>query len=170
MSADFLKQAGSRRNGGGRSIFSDSRAAKQSVQRFMERLGDGVTEVGELEPVFDLALSADLDAARAGTVMLFGGVVESLADTFVSNDRKALERVLARAITRVRSLPQASAFDQRLSQWGLLDEDALSRRVDRLSTMTDRAPHKAAQITVLEWLATKTSAIGTNEDSRSSTM
>ena len=103
----------------------------------MERHNDGATDVSVLEPVFELALSNDIDAAGAGTAMLFGGVIESLADTFAADDRKALERVLARAIARVRSLPQASAFDERLSRWGLVDEGACLRRVDRMSTTRD---------------------------------
>ena len=71
----------------------------------MERHSAGVTDVSVLEPVFDLALSTDLAAAGTGTAMLFGGVIETLADTFTVDDRKALEQVLARVITRVRSLP-----------------------------------------------------------------
>ena len=99
----------------------------------MERHHDGATGVSVLEPVFDLALSNDIDAAGAGTAMLFGGVIESLADTFAADDRKALEQVLARVIARVRSLPQARTFNERLSRWGLIDERACLRRVDRRS-------------------------------------
>ena len=111
--------------------------AKRCVQTFMERHHDGATGVSVLEPVFDLALSNDIDAAGVGTAMLFGGVIESLADTFAADDRNALEHVLARVIARVRSLPQASAFDERLSRWGLIDERACLRRVDRMSTTRD---------------------------------
>jgi len=111
--------------------------ATQSVRTFMERHSAGVTDVSVLEPVFDLALSTDLAAAGTGTAMLFGGVIETLADTFTVDDRKALEQVLARVITRVRSLPQARVFDERLSRWGLVDERALVRRVDRISTTGD---------------------------------
>ena len=103
----------------------------------MERHRDGATHVSVLEPVFDLALSAERDDAVAGTAMLFGGVVESLADTFAADDRKALEQVLARVIARVRALPQAGAFDERLSRWGLVDERACLRRVDRVSETSD---------------------------------
>ena len=100
----------------------------------MQRHNDGATDVSVLEPVVDLALSNDIDAAGAGTAVLFGGVIESLADTFAADDRQALEQVLARVIARVRSLPQASAFDERLSRWSLADERACLRRVDHLST------------------------------------
>ena len=113
------------------------KSSNRSVRTFMERHNDGATDVGVLEPVIDLALSNDVDAAGAGTAMLFGGVIESLADTFAADDRKALERVLARVIARVRSLPQASALDERLSRWGLVDESACLRRVDRMSTTGD---------------------------------
>ena len=103
----------------------------------MERHRDGSTQVSALEPVIDLALQTDPAAAAAGTSLLFAGVVESLADTLLSEDRRALEQVLARMITRVRSLPEGSAMDERLVAWGLLDEAALLQRVERIARPED---------------------------------
>ncbi len=122
------------------------RQAQRLVRTFMDGHGDGTTGVGVLEPVIDLALQADPDVSAAGTSLLFTGVVERLADTFVPRDRRALEQVLARVVTRVRSLPQGRMLDARLAAWGLVDETDLLTRVDRVAQSNDRQSGPGADV------------------------
>jgi len=102
----------------------------RAAQQFMKSHQENQFAVDALDIIIDSAVSPDAQKARLGTHILFSYVVESLSDTFLLKDRKALEKVLAHLISRLRLLPQAEEFHQRLNQWGLYDETNLLTRVE----------------------------------------
>ncbi len=83
----------------------------------------------DLDALLDSALSSNLQSAQEGTQRLFREVIEPLGDSFLASDRQLQERLLARAISRARQLPQAAELDARLTGLGCQDESALGRRV-----------------------------------------
>ena len=102
----------------------------KAAQHFMKRHQENQFAVEALDIIIDSAVSPDAQEAQLGTHILFSYVVESLSDTFLLEDRKALEKVLAHLISRLRLLPQAKEFHQRLNQFGLYDETDLLTRID----------------------------------------
>ncbi len=108
--------------------------AARAAQQFIQHHQDGQFAVDALDFVINLAVSNDLEKARLGTNVFFGHVIEPLSDTFIVQDRKTLEKVLAHLITRIRTLPQAKELHEKLDQWGLKDETGLLNRVERLSS------------------------------------
>jgi ADP-heptose:LPS heptosyltransferase len=109
--------------------------AAGAVERFMQCHREGQFAVDALDFIIDAAISAELKQARVGTHILFGHVVEPLSDTFLKQDREALNRVLAHLISRIRILPQARPIHERLDRWGLRDESDLLNRMKRLSAV-----------------------------------
>jgi hypothetical protein len=84
----------------------------RAAQHFMKHHQENQFAVDALDIIIDSAVSADAQKAQLGTHILFSYVVESLSDTFLQEDRKALEKVLAHLISRLRTLPQAKEFHQ----------------------------------------------------------
>ena len=85
--------------------------------------------LNDLDSLLETALSGDPQSAREGTRILFREVIEPLGDSFLAPDRLRQERLLARAISRARRLPQASELDARLTGLECQDESALQRRI-----------------------------------------
>jgi ADP-heptose:LPS heptosyltransferase len=104
----------------------------RAAQHFMKRHQENQFAVDALDIIIDSAVSPDAQEARLGTHILFSYVVESLSDTFLLEDRKALEKVLAHLISRLRLLPQAKEFHQRLNQFGLYNETDLLTRIENI--------------------------------------
>lgn len=102
----------------------------RAAQLFMKRHQENQFAVDDLDIIIDSAVSPDAQKAQLGTHILFSYVVESLSDTFLLEDRKALEKVLCHLISRLRILPQAKEFHQRLNQWGLNNETDLLTRIE----------------------------------------
>ncbi len=86
-----------------------------------------------LDSYLGSALSRDPGRARTGTQRLFQDLIEPLGDSFLIQDRRLQQQLLARFVTRVRRLPEAASFHERLSRMGLEDEEALLARSRRLS-------------------------------------
>jgi len=105
----------------------------RAAQQFMEYHSKGKFAVETLDLIIDAAISHDLEHARIGTGILFTGVIEPLSDTFLVRDRDILHKVLAHLIARLRLLPQAKQFHQKLNRWGLSDETGLLNRMERLA-------------------------------------
>lgn len=104
--------------------------AARAAEHFMKRHQKNQFAVDALDIIINSAVSPDAQEAQLGTHFLFRYVVESLSDTFLLEDRKALEKVLVHLISRLRILPQAKQFHQRLNQFGLYDETDLLTRID----------------------------------------
>lgn len=102
----------------------------RAAQHFMKLHQENQFAVDALDIIIDSAVSPDAQKAQLGTHILFSYVVESLSDTFLIEDRKALEKVLAHLISRLRVLPQAKEFHQKLNQWGLNNETDLLTRIE----------------------------------------
>ena len=79
------------------------------------------------------ALSPDPGRARTGTRRLFRDLIEPLGDSFLARDRRLQQQLLARIIARVRQLPEAVSFHERLGRMDLEDEGALLARSQRLN-------------------------------------
>ena len=95
------------------------------------------------------ALSPDPDRARTGTQRLFQNLIEPLGDSFLAPDRGLQQQLMARIVTRVRRLPEALSFHERLHRMGLDDEDALLTRVQRLNRSGIRAlPRQVGRVLV----------------------
>lgn len=109
--------------------FETARAAQQ----FMKGHQENQFAVDALDIIIDSAVSPDDQEAQVGTHILFSLVVESLSDTFLLKDREALEKVLAHLISRLRLLPQAKEFHQRLNHFGLYDETDLLTRIESIN-------------------------------------
>jgi ADP-heptose:LPS heptosyltransferase len=105
----------------------------RAAQQFMKRHQENQFAVDALDIIIDSAVSPDAQEAQLGTHILFNLVVEPLSDTFLLEDRKALEKVLAHLISRLRLLPQAKEFHQRLDHFGLYDETDLLTRIDSIN-------------------------------------
>ncbi|UCH96440.1 MAG: glycosyltransferase family 9 protein [Candidatus Aminicenantes bacterium] len=101
----------------------------RAAQQFMKHHQQGQFAVDALDIIIDAAVSHDAQKAQLGTHILFSYVVESLSDTFLLEDRKALEKTLAHLISRLRLLAQAKEFHQRLNQWDLNNEKDLLTRI-----------------------------------------
>jgi ADP-heptose:LPS heptosyltransferase len=108
--------------------------ADRAAQQFMQHHQEGQFAVDALDFIINLAVSNDLEKARVGTNVFFGHVIEPLSDTFLVQDRKTLQKVLAYLIIRIRALPQAKQLHEKLDQWGLKDETGLLNRMERLSS------------------------------------
>lgn len=104
----------------------------RAAEHFMIRHQENQFAVDALDMIIDSAVSPDAQEARLGTHILFSYVVESLSDTFLLKDRNALEKALAHLISRLRLLPQAKEFHQKLNQFGLYDETDLLTRVENI--------------------------------------
>jgi len=104
----------------------------RAAQHFMKHHQENQFAVDALDIIIDFAVSPDAREAQVGTHILFSYVVESLSDTFLLEDRKALEKVLAHLISRLRLLPQAMEFHQKLNQFGLYDETDLLTRIENI--------------------------------------
>ncbi len=102
----------------------------RAARHFMKRHQENQFAVDALDIIIDSAVSLDTQEAQFGTHILFSDVVEPLSDTFLAEDRKALEKVLAHLISRLRILPQAKEFHQRLDQFGLYNETDLLNRIE----------------------------------------
>jgi hypothetical protein len=113
----------------------------KAAQHFMKRHQEKQFAVDALDIIIDSAVSPDAQEAQLGTHILFSYVVESLSDTFLLEDRKALEKVLAHLISRLRTLPQAKEFHQRLNQFSLYDETDLLTRIDGIHWEKKFNPH-----------------------------
>ena len=84
-----------------------------------------------LDSYLGAALSQDPDRARTGTQRLFRDLIEPLGDSFLNRDRQRQQQLLARIVSRVRRLPEALSFHERLSRMGLENEEALLSRIRR---------------------------------------
>jgi hypothetical protein len=94
-------------------------------------------------------LSADPGQARKGTQRLFQDLIEPLGDSFLVRDRRLQQQLLARIVSRVRGLPEALSFHERLSRMGLEDEEALLARIQRLSQReTPALPRRVERLLV----------------------
>jgi hypothetical protein len=102
----------------------------RAAQHFIKSHQENQFAVDALDIIIDSAISPDVQKVQLGTHILFSYVVESLSDTFLLEDRNALEKVLAHLISRLRILPQAKEFHQRLNQWGLNNEKDLLTRIE----------------------------------------
>jgi len=102
----------------------------RAARHFMKLHQENRFAVDELDIIIDSAVSPDAQEAQLGTHILFSDVVEPLSDTFLLEDRKTLEKVLAHLISRLRFLPQAIEFHKRLTQWGLDNETDLLTRIE----------------------------------------
>jgi hypothetical protein len=109
--------------------------AVNEAQRFMESHRRGQFAVDALDLVIAAALSPGLAKAREGTNAMFVHLIEPLSDTFLVEDRRVLEKVLAHLISRLRRLPAANELDQKLEQWGLGTEADLLNRMEHLSVV-----------------------------------
>ncbi len=78
------------------------------------------------------ALSPDPGRAPTGTQRLFRDLIEPLGDSFLAGDRRLQQQLMARIVSRVRRLPEARSFHERLGGMGLEDEEALLVRIRRL--------------------------------------
>ncbi len=86
-----------------------------------------------LDDLSDLLFHTDGRVARAAVKSLFVDIVEPLADSYRAADRRDMERILARLVTRARDFGKVgAAFSARLHGFGLGDEAALLRRMDRI--------------------------------------
>lgn len=95
------------------------------------------------------ALSSDPGRARNGTERLFRDLIEPLGDSFLVRDRRLQQRLLARIVSRVRRLPEAQPFHERLIQVGLDDEDAVVDRTRRLAGMkTPALPRRVKRVLI----------------------
>jgi hypothetical protein len=106
----------------------------RAAQKFMAHCREGTFQTETLDVIIDAAISERLAQARLGTGILFGQVVEPLSDTFLVQDREVLHQVLAYLISRIRILPGARQFHEKLNQWGLRSEADLLNRVERISS------------------------------------
>jgi ADP-heptose:LPS heptosyltransferase len=119
-----------------------ARAARQ----FMKRHQENQFAIAALDIIIDSAVSPDAQEAQLGTHILFSYVVESLSDTFLLEDRKALEKVLVHLISRLRLLPQAKEFHQRLNQFGLYEETDLLTRIENIYGDKKFNPHSLGTV------------------------
>ncbi len=69
-----------------------------------------------------------------------------MGDSFLAEDRQLQERLLARAISRARRLPQAAELDTRLTGLECQDESALRRRVTGLHQSKPFDPARAQRL------------------------
>ena len=107
--------------------------AARAAQQFMKHHRENQFAVDALDIIIDAAVSPDAQEAPLGTHILFSDVVEPLSDTFLLEDRKALEKVLAHLISRLRLLPQAKEFHQKLNQFALYNETDLLTRIENIN-------------------------------------
>jgi ADP-heptose:LPS heptosyltransferase len=105
-----------------------------AAQQFMERFREGHFSTDTLDVIIDAAISNALPQAQVGTDIFFGHVIEPLSDTFLTQDRKTLQKVLAHLISRIRILPHARQLHKKLDQWGLRDEADLLNRIEHISS------------------------------------
>jgi hypothetical protein len=106
----------------------------RAARQFMERHRGGRFASEALDVIIDAAISDELSQAKPGTDILFGHVVEPLSDSFLTRDREVLQKVVAHLVSRIRILPGAKQLHERLDQWGLSDEAALLKRMERISS------------------------------------
>lgn len=109
-------------------------ATRTAVRAFQERYAEtGRPSPEALGDLSHLLFHADSRLARAAVKSLFVDIVEPLADSYRSADRRDLERILAHLLFRAQDFgPAGAAFSARLRGFGLVDEDALLRRMDRI--------------------------------------
>lgn len=100
----------------------------------MERHREGQFASDALDFIIDAAISDERPQAKVGTNILFGHVIEPLSDAFLVQDREALHKVVAHLISRIRILSKAKPLHEKLDRWGLSDEAALLKRMERISS------------------------------------
>ncbi len=102
-----------------------------------------------LDSYLDPALSRDPGRARTGTLRLFRDLIEPLGDSFLVQDRRLQQQLLARIVTRIRRLPEAVSFHERLNRFSLEDEGALLERIRRLARMeTPALPPRVERVLI----------------------
>ncbi len=107
---------------------------ERAAQQFMKHHREGQFNTDALDLIIDIAISNELPKAQKGTSTLFHHVIEPLSDTFLMQDRKTLQKVIAHLVSRIRILPQAKHLHQKLNQWDLKDETDLLNRIERVSS------------------------------------
>jgi len=124
-----------------------ARLARGAVDRLKRaRRASGAAPEALLDLVARAALHPTPEVARAASPSLFGELVEPLADTYELPDRRVLERVVVRLLSRLREQRAEAAVDPatraalgllhaRLHAWGLPDEAALLARRRRLAAV-----------------------------------
>lgn len=109
----------------------------------------GVPAWDLLDSYLGPALSPDRERARSGTRRLFRDLIEPLGDSFLVRDRRLQQQLLARIVSRVRRLPEAFSFHERLNLAGLDDEDALVDRIQRLARLeTPALPRRVKRVLI----------------------
>ena len=93
---------------------------------------DGDSTRSEIDQLCELAASPDAAVARAASVAIFGGVVETLADQFEARLCNVYVGFFCRVLEYCRRLPGGKALDDYLTRFGLPGERQLLERANRV--------------------------------------
>ena len=107
--------------------------AEQLAKAFLEEHGKtGVVSTDLINDLCSLAVSPDRRQAMAGTDAVFRLIVEALGDRFEPLACDLYIHFFSRVIDYCRRLPQGRLLDDRLSAFGLKNEEDLRYRAERI--------------------------------------
>ena len=93
---------------------------------------DGDSASSEIDQLCELAASPDAAVARAASVAIFSGVVETLADQFEPRLCTVYVEFFCRVLEYCRRLPDGKALDDHLTRFGMRSERQLLERANRV--------------------------------------
>ena len=121
--------------------------AEQLAKAFLEEHGKtGVVSTDLINDLCSLAVSPDRRQAKAGTDAVFRLIVEALGDRFEPLACDLYIHFFSRVIDYCRRLPQGRLLDDRLSAFGLKNEEDLLRRAERIRGVSLPRDHPTAKV------------------------
>ncbi len=92
-----------------------------------------------LDDILKLSFSDNADTARSASAALFSKIIEPLNDSFTCSNRKSYEIIFAHLLRYIRHLDQGKKIDQALTSTGLIREQDMFRRVEKVKKLS-RSP------------------------------
>ena len=121
--------------------------AEQLAKAFLEEHGKtGVVSADLVNDLCSLAVSPDRRQAMAGTDAVFRLIVEALGDRFEPIACALYIHFFSRVIDYCRCLPQGRRLDDRLSAFGLKNEEDVLRRAERIRGASLPPDHPTAKV------------------------
>ena len=121
--------------------------AEQLAKAFLEEHGKtGVVSTDLINDLCSLAVSPDRRQAKVGTDAVFRLIVEALGDRFEPLACDLYIHFFSRVIDYCRRLPQGRLLDDRLSAFGLKNEEDLLRRAERIRGARLPRDHPTAKV------------------------